>query len=104
MINEPLFTATEAQDRALELIAQFDKNPDVLSPNEQALAMQVKVMTQAGKDVVAVLSAQVARAIEALAESHYARDIRGQLALDQWCRLAQTYRDQHPMPDWSKSI
>ncbi len=36
---EPLYTLPEALDRAEELTEIFKKNPDVLSPDEQALVM-----------------------------------------------------------------
>ncbi len=40
-INDPLFTAAEATTRAADLVEAFSRNPDVLSPDEQALAMEV---------------------------------------------------------------
>jgi hypothetical protein len=42
MTNKPLLTDVEAERRAKELTAIFDRDPDVLSPDEQALAMTIK--------------------------------------------------------------
>lgn len=39
---EPLFTEAEAEARAVELVAAFDRYCDVLSPDEQALAMAIR--------------------------------------------------------------
>jgi hypothetical protein len=45
---DPLWTEAEAKKRAIELVAQFDQNPDVLSPDEQALAMTLRSLLRAG--------------------------------------------------------
>lgn len=39
---DPLFTHAEAHARANELLAAFERNPDVLSPDEQALVMMIR--------------------------------------------------------------
>lgn len=46
-MNTPLLTDAEAHARATELVAQFNSDPDVLSPDEQALAMELKALSHA---------------------------------------------------------
>ena len=49
-MSEPLWTDLEAAQRAQELCVTFKRNPDVLSPDEQALAMTLlKAVALLGK-------------------------------------------------------
>ncbi len=43
-MDAPLLSAQEAHKRAVELLAQFAQSPDVLSPDEQVLAMEINSM------------------------------------------------------------
>lgn len=49
-MNTPLLTDAEAHARATELVASFNRDPDVLSPDEQALAMELKALSHARRD------------------------------------------------------
>jgi hypothetical protein len=46
-----LLTDAEARERALELAAQFDRDPDVLSPDEQALVMTLRSILPRPEDL-----------------------------------------------------
>lgn len=50
MLNTPIFTLAAARLRALELLAMFNKSPDTLSPDEQALAMYLNAYYMAVHD------------------------------------------------------
>jgi len=41
-MDAPLLTDSEAHARALQLLALFDRHPDALSPDEQALTMTIR--------------------------------------------------------------
>lgn len=90
---DPLFTEAEAHARILKLLASFDRNPDVLSPDEQALAMGIRQMERAGRDLGATTNNVIAGRILATAEGHLARGVSGRLAMDDWRRLAESLRD-----------
>ncbi len=55
MSRLPLLTESEARERALALLKQYDRDPDCLSPDEQALAMTIRMLERATRDVIEVM-------------------------------------------------
>jgi hypothetical protein len=45
-MSEPLLTPIYAKARTAELVEQFERDPDVLSPDEQALVMEIQRLQQ----------------------------------------------------------
>ncbi len=45
-MNDPLWTRETATARAQELVRQYLRTPDVLSPDEQALAMRITILEE----------------------------------------------------------
>lgn len=89
---DPLWTEADAHARTLELLAAFDRNPDVLSPDEQALVMAIRELERGGADLIATTKNLIAGHIAAIADGHYRRDIKGRLALEDWTRFAESLR------------
>ncbi len=54
-MNEAIWTEAEALERARELVRLFEQNPDVLSPDEQALVMMIRMTRQALDHLIAEL-------------------------------------------------
>ncbi len=77
------------------MLALFDRTPDCLSPDEQALAMGIRICERAGQDVLSASRELLAGMIESMALSHYARDIRGELALRDWEGIARELRERN---------
>lgn len=84
----PLLDQPQAMTRAKQLLAVFDRNPDALSPDEQALAQAIRALERTEPDVLQRVRVNCASMVQAMAESQYARDIRGDLARRQWMQLA----------------
>jgi hypothetical protein len=54
-MSQPLHSEHEAHILAIQLITAFKRDPDTLSPNEQALVMAILMLERASNEVVARL-------------------------------------------------
>lgn len=56
MTDEPLLSEADAHKRAVELCQLFVSNPDALSPDEQALCMEIRDVVQSWQRALDALS------------------------------------------------